>query len=59
MASSTPGTGTDDWGVLPDRMHFIADVFRAYHLNPAIFNDPFTAEQTALIKTGRRPEGRL
>jgi hypothetical protein len=29
---SVAETGTADWGVLSDRMHFIADLFRAYHL---------------------------
>jgi hypothetical protein len=52
-------TGAADWGLLSDRMHFIADLFRAYHLNPALFNAPFTAEQYAQIRMGRRPPGRL
>jgi hypothetical protein len=52
-------TGADDWSVLADRMHFIAALFRAYHFNPVLFNTPFTAEQTAEIRAGRRPEGRL
>jgi len=58
-AGSAYGTGVEDWGSLPDRMHFIADLFRAYHFTPALFNPPFTSEQTAEVKGGRRPEGRL
>ncbi len=52
-------TGAQDWGWLPDRMHFIADLFRAYHLDVTLFNPPFTADQSAAIKAGRRPAGRL
>jgi hypothetical protein len=58
-ADSAYGTGAEDWGNLPDRMHFIADLFRAYHLAPALFDPPFTAVQTGQIVNGRRPEGRL
>jgi hypothetical protein len=56
---SAAETGAADWSVLPDRMHFIADLFRAYHLSSALFDEPFTAEQIAQIKAGRRPNGRL
>lgn len=47
------------WGDLPDRMHFIADLFRSEHLNQALFDPPFTPEQTAALKSGRLPDGRL
>lgn len=53
------GTGAADWGRLPDRMHFIADLFRVYHLDPCLFDAPFSSEQVAALKEGRRPEGRL
>jgi hypothetical protein len=53
------GTGAEDWGNLPDRMHFIADLFRASHLTPVLFDPPFSADQTAQIEAGRRPPGRL
>jgi hypothetical protein len=53
------GTGAQDWGRLPDRMHFIADLFRAYHLDATLFNPPFTADQVAVMKTGDLPTGRL
>lgn len=56
---SLQGTAAQDWGRLPDRMHFIADLFRAYHLDEALFAPPFTADQAAEIKAGRRPAGRL
>jgi hypothetical protein len=56
---STTGTGALDWGRLPDRMHFIADLFRAHHLDAALFEPPFNPEQVAAIRAGRVPEGRL
>jgi hypothetical protein len=52
-------SGAVDWGVLEDRMHFIADFFRAYQERPALWDTPFTAEQRAAIHAGQRPEGRL
>ena len=33
-------TGGDDWSDLPGRMHFIADLFRAYHEDEALFERP-------------------
>ncbi len=56
---STAGTGALDWGRLPDRMHFIADLFRAYHLDATLFDPPFTSEQVQAIKAGRVPAGPL
>jgi hypothetical protein len=48
-----------DWGDLPQRMGFIAGLFRTYHLLPALFDPPFTAGQVAEIQSGRRPAGPL
>jgi hypothetical protein len=56
---STVGTGALDWGRLPDRMHFIADLFRAYHLDAALFDPPFSVEQIAAMKAGRVPPNPL
>ncbi len=56
---SLNATGAQDWGRLSDRMHFIADLFRAYHLDATLFDPPFTADQVAAIKTGHLPAGRL
>jgi hypothetical protein len=44
-----------DWSELPDRMRFIADLFRAYHTDETLFALPFTLEQTATLKAGKRP----
>jgi hypothetical protein len=52
-------TGAQDWGRLPDRMHFIADLFRAYHLDETLFDPPFTAGQVAAMRIGHLPTGRL
>ena len=56
---SPQGSGAQDWGRLPDRMHFIADLFRAYHLDPRLFNPPFSPAQVAQLKDGRLPQGAL
>jgi hypothetical protein len=53
------GSGTGDWAVLPDRMHFIADLFRLYLDTPGLFRPPFTPEQLGMIADGRTPDGRL
>jgi hypothetical protein len=56
---STRQSGAVFWGDLPDRMHFIADMFRCYELSAELLAAPFNDEQTADIKAGRLPEGRL
>jgi hypothetical protein len=56
---STRDSGADFWGDLPDRIHFIADMFRCYQQSPDLFEPPFTDEQTITLKEGRLPEGRL
>jgi hypothetical protein len=40
-------------------MRFIADLFRTYHQLSALFDPPYTDEQVAEIKLGRRPAGPL
>ena len=56
---STEGTGAADWGNLPDRMHFIADLFRVYHADARLFNPPYSPTQVDQLKSGRLPDGRL
>lgn len=53
---SPAGTGAADWSDLSQRLHFIADLFRAHHDDAALFEAPFTPEQTADIRAGQRPE---
>jgi hypothetical protein len=52
-------SGAIDWADLPDRMHFIAELFRCYQEDPEIFAPPFTTAQTEEIKASRLPEGEL
>jgi hypothetical protein len=40
-------------------MHFIADFFRVYHERQSLLEEPFTAEQVALLKSGVQPRGPL
>lgn len=56
---STLESGAQYWGDLPDRIHFIADMFRCYQMSTELLEPPFTAEQTAMLKEGRIPPGRL
>jgi hypothetical protein len=52
------GSGADNWSDLNDRMHFIADLFRAYQEWPQLFDPAFTPAQVLEIKAGRKPDGR-
>ena len=52
-------TAAADWSVLPDRMHFIADMFRCFQERSDLLSPPFDPEQVATLKHGRGPEGRL
>lgn len=40
---SLRASGAIDWGDLPERMHFIADLFRCCHASAALFDPPFVA----------------
>lgn len=51
--------GARDWAHLPDRMHFIADMFWRYHNTSDLFAPPFTPAQITALKAGRVPDGRL
>ena len=52
-------TGAVDWGDLVDRIHFIADMFRAYEEDGGLLGPPFDEAQVVALKAGRRPDGRL
>ncbi|WP_086662358.1 hypothetical protein [Lentzea kentuckyensis] len=56
---STAGTAARDWADLPDRMHYIADMFRCHALRDDLLEPPFTAEQVEALTAGRRPSGAL
>jgi hypothetical protein len=51
------GSGAMDWANLPQRMHFIADLFRTRHEVASLLGPPFSPEQTRVIKAGHRPDG--
>lgn len=52
-------SGATDWANLPERMHYIADLFRCYHESKELFEEAFTSEQVEALKNGRLPEGRM
>lgn len=56
---STRASGAEYWGDLPDRLHFIADMFRCYQTSEDLFEPPITDEQTKTIKDDGLPSGRL
>ena len=56
---TTRGSGAADWSSLPDRLHYIIDLFRCYHEYADLLDPPFTAEQVTAFEAGRLPEGRL
>jgi len=53
------GSGALDWADLPDRLHFILDLFRCYADRADLFDPPFTQEQLRAMQDGQMPEGRL
>jgi len=56
---SLKDSGAKDWGDLSDRIHFIADLFRAYFEHTQLYNQPFTDKQVNDLRAGRRPDGKL
>lgn len=54
-SDAAPGTGVEDWSRLPERMRFIADLFRAYHLTDSLSDPPFTPDQESQLKAGQQP----
>jgi len=51
--------GVRDWSVYEQRMHYIAHLFRVFHLNQELASSPFTPEQLAAIARGTLPDGEL
>ena len=58
-ADGPRGSGAEDWANLADRMHYIGELFRLRQEDAGLLGAPFTPEQTAAIKEGRPPAGRL
>lgn len=57
--NTTQGTAANDWGDVMERMNFIADFFRSAQQDEHLFWPPFNTQQTAQIKAGLIPTGRL
>ncbi|MEX0674252.1 MAG: hypothetical protein WD067_05720 [Gaiellaceae bacterium] len=51
--------GARDWSDFDQRMHYIAHLFRAFHLREELARPPFTAEQVASFNRGVVPDGEL
>lgn len=58
-ADSLLDTSARDWADLPDRMHYIADMFRCHAMRGDLLEPPFTVEQVEALTKGRRPTGAL
>jgi hypothetical protein len=56
---SVDGSGAVDWADFEERIHFIADLFRCFQEYAPLSEPPFSPEQVADLKAGRRPSGRL
>lgn len=57
--NTTSGSGARDWTSLPDRMHFITDLFRSRQRHRPLLEPPFSPEQCQAILEGRVPAGAL
>jgi hypothetical protein len=57
--NSARESGAVDWADLPDRIHFIADMFRCYQESPDLLEPPFAPDQVVALKAGHLPGGRL
>ena len=53
------GSGADNWGSLDDRMRFIIPFFRSYQREMRLLSPPLSDSQTAPIKAGHFPGGKL
>jgi hypothetical protein len=51
--------GARDWADLHQRMHYIAHLFRVFHLSEQLTDPPFTPEQVASFSHGVLPDGDL
>jgi hypothetical protein len=59
VAPARDDCGARDWASLDQRMHYIAHLFRAYHLRDELGRPPFTPEQIASVRRGVVPDGEL
>ena len=57
--NSLRGSGAVDWADLPERLHYIMDLFRCFQERADLFDPPFAAAQVAEFTAGRLPSGHL
>lgn len=53
------GTRAHDWTRLDQRMKYIVNLFRAFHLHPDVTAAPYSSRQLEQIGDGRMPQGVL
>jgi hypothetical protein len=58
-AAGSTACAAKDWCDLPQRMHYIVHLFRAYADSAALFSAPFTPEQVTSFRAGIIPTGNL
>ena len=51
--------GAADWSELRERIHYIAHLFRAFHLRAELGDPPFREEQVTAFRRGVVPDGEL
>jgi hypothetical protein len=52
-------TGARDWSQFHERMHYIAHLFRAFHLHDELLGPAFTEQQVLAFTAGAVPDGDL
>ncbi|HSJ23922.1 MAG TPA: hypothetical protein VK929_04495 [Longimicrobiales bacterium] len=53
---SLAGSGAGDWGILEQRLHFVAELFRCHYDAETLYSDPFAPTQLAALRAGRLPD---
>lgn len=59
LPGSLSQSGAVDWSSFSERIHFIAELFRCYHLDEKLYVPAFTSEQILVLKQGGLPKGHL
>jgi hypothetical protein len=59
VAPAPDDCGARDWSDLQQRMHYIAHMFCAFHLDKQLSSPPFTREQVEGFSRGNVPDGEL
>jgi hypothetical protein len=59
VAPARDDSAARDWSDLDQRMHYVAHLFRAFHLHEELLGPAFTAQQVRAIEAGAIPDGDL